>query len=168
MRARCQSGRCRQRVPRASRDAVEWLIVLALLVLTTAVVPRHVLRSSCRNASEASATGGLKTIEAAQQDYRSASPARSFAATLEQLRTGDGSTGARLIDDSLGAGRKSGYIFVLYVQRSPEGIVLDWSAEARPAVYRDGSRRSFFIDRTGVLRGADVGGAPGSVDLPEL
>jgi hypothetical protein len=47
------------------------------------------------------------------------------------------------------------------------GGYLGWRAEAHPIHYGNTGRSSFFIDETGVLRGGDNGGKPGTPDLPE-
>ncbi len=43
-----------------------------------------------------------------------------------------------------------------------------FEATATPAVYRKTGRRSFYIDQTGVLRGADIGGKPADVNAPPV
>jgi hypothetical protein len=47
-------------------------------------------------------------------------------------------------------------------------VFLAWRAEAHPIVYQRTGVRSFYLDKTGILLGADNGGKPGTAGMPEL
>lgn len=147
---------------------------------------------------EAKATRALRALSAAQTNYNFNSKSHSFASTLQELHTGEGPGEAAYIGERLASGRYYGYIVTLSVggfecaERHDEqgnpvpgpecepdatavckshgkpGRFSSWSAEAHPAEYGKTGKRSFYIDESGIIRGADVGGKAGTVDLPEL
>lgn len=72
---------------------------------------------------------------------------------LNQLRD------AGLIDDALAYGEKYGYQFSLAI--NPPGSQFSaFQIWAIPHYYGKGGRRSFYLDTSGVIRGADRSGAP--------
>ena len=150
---------------------IELLIVVAIIGIIAAIAIPSLLRSRM-SANEASASGALKTIAAAQTDYNNNSSPHSFADTLEQLRTGTGAGSVRYIDDALGTGVKSGYQFNM-VAGAPTTVsggnaYFAWSAEAHPIVYQRTGVRSFYVDETGILLGNDIGGVAGINSMPEI
>ena len=146
---------------------IELLIVVAIIGIIAAIAIPSLLRSRM-SANEASASGALKTIAAAQTDYNNNSSPHSFSDTLEKLRSGSGAGGVRYIDDSLGTGFKSGYGFVLLAGANTNNAYYAWSAEAHPIVYTRTGIRSFYVDETGILLGNDVGGGAGTAAMPEI
>jgi type IV pilus assembly protein PilA len=146
---------------------IELLIVVAIIGIIAAIAIPSLLRSRM-SANEASASGALKTIAAAQTDYNNNSSPHSYSDDLEKLRSGAGAGGVRYIDDSLGIGSKSGYFFGLIAGAFTNSAYYSWSAEAHPIVYTRTGIRSFYIDETGILLGNDVGGAIGDSTMPEI
>jgi prepilin-type N-terminal cleavage/methylation domain-containing protein len=146
---------------------IELLIVVAIIGIIAAIAIPSLLRSRM-SANEASASGALKTIAAAQTDYNNNSSPHSFSNTLERLRSGSGAGGVRYIDDQVGNRNKSGYSFTLQAGSQQNNAFFAWSAEAHPIVYKRTGIRSFYIDETGILLGSDVGGTDGNSTMPEL
>jgi type IV pilus assembly protein PilA len=116
-------------------------------------------------ANEGAAVYSLRTISAAELTYQG--QFQRFG-TLEEL------AGANLIDPKLGSGTKSGYRFTVELTSesrtdeefgsSAEGFVVN----CVPLDYRGSGRRSFFVDETQVVRGADNVGLPSSAGDPPL
>jgi hypothetical protein len=73
---------------------------------------------------------------------------------------------AGLIDASLANGNKYGYDLVVSVTPSTPASAGSFTATATPRVYRKNGRWSFYVDKTGILRGADKGGVPATVSDP--
>jgi len=146
---------------------IELLIVVAIIGIIAAIAIPSLLRSRM-SANEASASGALKTIAAAQTDYNNNSSPHSYATALDNLRTGNGAGSVRYIDDALGGGNKSGYTFSMLAGGVNNGAYYAWSAEAHPIVYRRTGIRSFYVDETGILLGSDIGGGPGTTGMPEI
>lgn len=150
---------------------IELLIVVAIIGIIAAIAIPSLLRSRM-SANEASASGALKTIAAAETDYNNNSSPHTFSGSLLDLSTGTGAGGVRFIDDALGNGIKSGYQFALEAgaQTTVSGgnAYFAWSAEAHPIVYQRTGVRSFYIDETGILLGNDVGGGAGVAGMPEI
>lgn len=97
----------------------------------------------------------LNTISGAQATFKSSNP--TFA-TLQQLRD------AGLIDSVLATGEKYGYVFsITLVTRTP-GKTPGFQVSAVPRRYGRTGRRSFYLDESGVIRGADRQGAPANAD----
>jgi hypothetical protein len=72
---------------------------------------------------------------------------------------------ARLIDMVLGAGAKHGYSYSVTFTTGPSPT---FQLYATPMNYGVTGIRSFFIDQTGVLRGADRGGFPAEPTDPPI
>lgn len=138
-------------------------LVLSVLSLTTAPVGLVVaaiavpnLMAARRAANEGSAMHSLRLISQAEFVYQS-----SFAkfGTLEELAAND------LIDPKLGAGAKNGYNFTVTLDSAnPESF----EVTGVPEDYRSSGTRSFYIDETFVMRGADNFGEPSTKMDPPL
>lgn len=97
----------------------------------------------------------LNTISGAQATFKASNP--TFA-TFQQLRD------AGLIDPVLATGEKYGYIFsITLVVYSPSQST-GFQVSAVPRRYGRTGRRSFYLDESGVIRGADRQGAPANAD----
>ena len=116
-------------------------------------------------ANEGAAIYSLRTISAAEMTYQSQFQRYG---TLEELGA------ANLIDPKLASGTKSGYRFSL--ELTSESAAADefgqssggFAVSCVPVDYRSSGLRSFFVDETHVLRGADNVGMPSSTADPPL
>jgi hypothetical protein len=70
------------------------------------------------------------------------------------------------VDDTLGGGTKSGYMFTITVTGNPLQDEVQWEATAFPINKGNTGNRTFYIDESGVIRGLDVGGPEGVPGIP--
>lgn len=146
---------------------IELLIVVAIIGIIAAIAIPSLLRSRM-SANETAAQGGLKTIAAGETDYNTNSTPHTYTGTLACLGSGNGAGGVRFIDPNLASGMKQGYTYILQSGDIIEGSVWTWSAAAWPITYQSTGVRSFYIDETGIIRGQDVGGGIGNVEMPAV
>jgi type IV pilus assembly protein PilA len=147
-------------------------LVLSITSLATAVPIGIIAAIAIPNllqariaANEGSAIHSLRTISAAEMTYQA--QFQKYG-TLEELAA------ASLIDPKLATGTKSGYRFTVELtdesaaagefDQSPGGFAVS----CVPVDYRHSGRRSFFVDETSVVRGADNVGMPSSTSDPPL
>src|SRR5262245_16216464 len=123
---------------------IELLIVVAVIGIIAAIAVPALLTSRM-SANEASASGALKTIAAAQTDYNNNSSPHTFAPSLIELRT------RGLIDQELGNGEKQGYQFEIVIPAGKSARSY-WQATAIPRSPGKSGDRSFYVDETGVIR----------------
>lgn len=93
-------------------------------------------------ANETSAIASLRTIVTAQNQY--AATCGGIYGTLTALS----SVNPPYIDDVLGGGRKSGYLFTM----SLLGNGSNYRIRANPAAFRKTGSRYFFVDDSGMIR----------------
>jgi hypothetical protein len=110
-----------------------------------------------RAANEASALYTLRQFSVAQSEYQT-----NFGkyGTLDELAA------QNLIDHKLAMGRKNGYKFVIEVT-TDENNLEGFAVTAVPLTSTSGTR-SFYVDETLVVRGADKTGEPASKLDPPL
>ena len=150
---------------------VELLIVIAIIGILAAGAIPNLLRARM-SANEAAAEAACRTIAGAQTDYNNNTSPHTYAENLSQLATGFMAGGVAFIDPDLGNGLRNGYNFQMAGGTPilmPDEIYVSfhsWSVAAWPIVYGSTGSRSFYIDETGVIRGSDLGGVPGTVTLP--
>lgn len=147
-------------------------LVLSITSLLTAVPIGIIVAIAIPNllqariaANEGAAIYSLRTISAAEMTYQS--QFQKYG-TLEELAA------ASLIDRKLATGTKSGYRFTVELtsegaaagefEQSPGGFAVT----CVPVDYRRSGKRSFFVDETSVVRGADNVGMPSSASDPPL
>lgn len=122
--------------------AIELMIaIVSVAVVSAAAIPT--LQRSRMSANEASASGALKTIAAAQTDYNNNSSPHSFADSLAELAD------AGYLDQELGAGEKQGFLFTVTTVSGLADVA--WAGAAVPRVPQRSGQRSFFIDETGIV-----------------
>ena len=110
----------------------------------------------CEN-SETEAIQTLRAIYGAEVTYQSNSGFGNFG-TLQNLSSNG------LIDSSTATGGRCGYNFaVTTVDRSPNSPP-SFYINAVPQQYPSTGRRSFYVDESGVVRGADRNGQPAGAD----
>jgi len=120
------------------------------------------LLASRRAANEGSAQSSLRTLHAAEATYQATKGAGNFGALSELAAEG-------LIDSRLATGTKSGYKFTVelttnetnYPGFAVVGVPMTYGGVEATGI------RSFYVDETGVIRGADKFGRPATKeDLP--
>ncbi|HZH90400.1 MAG TPA: prepilin-type N-terminal cleavage/methylation domain-containing protein [Pyrinomonadaceae bacterium] len=133
---------------------IELLIVVAIIGIIAAIAIPNLLASR-RASNEASAIASVRTLGTAQATFLSTvGNNTAYAANIAALG------GASLIDATLAAGTKTGYVFT---STSVAGSVA-YTSTATPSSASTGTR-SFFSDESGVIRsragaGAVVGDPP--------
>lgn len=131
---------------------VEIMIVVAIVALLAAIAIPNLLRAR-HNANESAAIASLRTLSSSMESYRAVQTPASYAgATLAALAAAT----PPYIDGVLGAGAKQGYNFVLAVGGGAQPQT--YLAQGTPQVYQTTGSRSFNVDESGVIRGADIGG----------
>lgn len=146
------------------------LLSVGLLLLNLAELSKQ-WEVSELDAHESEAIAALRQIAQAIATYRRAFG--SLPETLAQLgpaaKEGISPDAAGLIDADLTAGKKNGYVFrYRNVPGQSEAGQPGFEVAATPAEYGETGRRSFLLDGTGTLRGADKQGAPATASDPRL
>jgi type IV pilus assembly protein PilA len=140
----------------AGFSLIELLIVVAIILIIAAIaIPNYL--SSRMAANEASAVQSIRTIQTALTSYATTFPTIGYPAALADLSEGAASpciattVQACLIDGTLAAGRKSGYILT-YVQDASHTPSTGYTINADPASRGASGQKSFFTDQPGVIR----------------
>jgi prepilin-type N-terminal cleavage/methylation domain-containing protein len=135
---------------------IELLIVVAIIGIIAAIAIPNLLTSR-RAANEASAVSALRTLHHANANYAATVGAGNYAGTpstvgissLVELHT------ARLVDNVLGTGEKSGYVFVGDRTASSSSTPATFYFAANPStptgILSTGTKR-FGIATEGVIR----------------
>ena len=124
------------------------------LMSTIAAIVIPNLIEARKAGNEAAAIGNLRVLCSAQAIHREQST-QQYADNLAELAR------AGMIDDQLGSGAKSGYLFEML-----QGDQDTWSATATP---KDGAQgnRAFFVDESGIIRYTPFG-QTATADSPVL
>ena len=101
----------------------------------------------------------LRTINSAQATYAASTQNGNYG-TLQNLGQ------ANLIDSVLAEGLKYGYIYEIRRVLNTGTTPPSFYAAARPVIYRKTGRKSFYLDESGAIRGADRGGASATANDP--
>lgn len=105
--------------------------------------------------------GNVRSLHGAQMTYQATTGAGVYG-TLSQLFA------AGLINSRIGNGTNHGYNFiVIIIAPTPTSPAL-FTVQAIPAIYGVTGTRSFYIDVSGVLRGADKQGQPAGANDPPI
>ncbi|HVZ60243.1 MAG TPA: type II secretion system protein [Terriglobales bacterium] len=126
----------------AGFSLIEMLIVVAIILILTAIAIPNLLRSRIA-ANEASAVGSLRAINSAEITYQTTYPDLGFT-SLSSLG------GAGLLDSVLAGGAKSGYSFAL--TSSGSSPATGYTVTGRPSTPGTTGQRYFFTDQSGVIR----------------
>jgi prepilin-type N-terminal cleavage/methylation domain-containing protein len=127
---------------------IELLIVVAIILIIAAIAIPNLLRAR-RSANEGSATASMRTIGSGELLYRS---------TNGNFTTLTGLSGDSIIDNVLGSGAKSGYVFAATPGTTTD---LQFTATGTPAISTGTTQtgaRFYFTDETQVVR-FNIGGA---------
>jgi hypothetical protein len=113
---------------------------------------------------EAGIIASMRALHSAESTYFATAGANFHYGSMAQLNN------LGLIDQALADGEKCGYFFdVVTIAAVPStGVPASFRVRARPWNYPISGIRSFYIDQTGVLRGADHGGGLPSVKDPPI
>lgn len=104
----------------------------------------------------------LRTLHSAQSTYQATYGNGISYGSLSQLRT------AGLIFQVLATGQSHGYSFVVTVFAQSPQTPARFTITAVPQTYGTTGVRSFFIDESGVIRGADRNGEPADQNDPPI
>ncbi len=104
--------------------------------------------------------GALETFMAAELTYFHTPGNEGNFGDFPQLRN------AGLIDPALAYGEKYGYQFSLTIIPPGPVTAAQYRLSAIPRYYGKGGKRSFYLDRSGVIRGANRNGAPATSTDP--
>ncbi|HVB98535.1 MAG TPA: prepilin-type N-terminal cleavage/methylation domain-containing protein [Candidatus Dormibacteraeota bacterium] len=143
---------------------IELLIVVAIILIIAAIAIPNLMRSKML-ADEAAAVGDMRAIFTAATTY-SATYSNGYPPSLAALGppAGGGNNAtcdnANLLDSSLSAGRKSGYVFTYTgsnpVTGSAQGCsnpgFNSYTINADPITRGQTGQRSFFLDPSGTIR----------------
>jgi hypothetical protein len=110
---------------------------------------------------EARAIESLRTIHSAQAIYRTTAGNGNFGTLYDLYYAG-------LINPYLAGGHYYRYVFDCTVTIANPATPALFHARATPSSYGEMGVRSFYIDQTGVLRGADKNGGAASVNDPPI
>ena len=114
----------------------------------------------CGN-TETAAIQSLRTLYGAEITYQSSVGTGNFG-TLQDLHSNG------LIDSATARGDRCGYHFVVVTTNGSPSIQARFFITAVPNQYGVNGRRSFYIDESGIIRGADHNGQPADVNDPPL
>jgi hypothetical protein len=122
-------------------------VIVLIAVLFAYIIPSSSFLGMDR--MQISAAQALRSINTAQTEYAKMHRDKGFASSLKELGS---PPGAALIDENLANGRRSTYSITLN-PASPDGNghTSQYTLTARPNLYGDGGKRSFFSDESGVI-----------------
>jgi hypothetical protein len=107
-------------------------------------------------ANEAWAINTLRAIASAEASFKTKAGAGEYG-SLEQLEK------QKLLESVRAAATQNGYVFEIRIQAGKMESPAVFTVSAVPQTYGVSGRRSFYIDQTGVLRGADKEGGTADV-----
>ncbi len=152
------------------REGGGWkLLSVGLLLLNVPELSRQWAAQELES-REARVIAALRELAEAIATYR-----RGFGVlpeSLEQLgpapKEGISPERAKLVDEELASGKKFGYIFRYRILPGAGDEAARFELAATPAEYGRAGRRSFFLDSSGTLRGADKQGAVATIADPRI
>lgn len=153
------------------RENGQWkLLSLGLLLLDLPTLAEEWDRAELQN-NEKSAIASIKELAAAIEKYRVTYT--RLPQTLAELGPPPSgapkSDHAGLVDAALASGRKDGYSFrYVIVGANDVGAPAIFQIAAIPTEYGRTGTRSYFLDGTGALHGADHQGALGTIVDPKV
>lgn len=136
-------------------SSISILMFLYIAVVAAIAVPN--LMASRRAANEGAAIRALRTLSSAEATYQATVGSSASYGTMEELFR------AGLIDAKLASKMNSGYRFEITVTPRSSFDPAKYEVVATPLTYGTTGTRSFFIDESGVVRGADRRGAEATV-----
>jgi hypothetical protein len=159
------------------REGGNWkLLSMGLILLDVPAMAKQWAQADL-DANEDAAIADLRAIAAAAITYRNAyGELPDMLAMLGPAPPGGVSPeAAGLIDGELAGGEKDGYIIRYSVVPATDfapgedaGKATNFSITSAPKEYGKNGRRSFFLDASGILRGADKHGAVATSNDPRI
>jgi len=154
---------------------IELMIVVAVIAIIAAIAIPNLLRSRM-SANEAAAIGALRTISNAEVQFQSAGILDADADNVGDFALLGPATavgtlanpvaGAEpFVDNVLGSGTKSGYLFVIAPGNAGVGDEI-YTATADPVTPGRTGVRRFFMDNSAVIRFTADGTAPNANSMP--
>lgn len=146
---------------------IELLIVVVIIGVVAAIAIPNFLASR-RAANEGSAVSTLRTLHGANMNYAATIGNGDYAGLVSTVGTSAMAqlAGARLVDDVLGAGNKSGFLFVgdraLATGTEPQTFYFAANPEATSGLQMTGTKR-FGVATDGVVR---YDAAPSTLGTP--
>jgi type IV pilus assembly protein PilA len=137
------------------------LALIPVILIVAAIAIPNLLRARIA-ANEASAIHSVRQIHAAEVTYYLANPNTGYTCALSDLAGNERAasmTKARLIDDRLASGTKSGYQFVVQNCVRPDKGEGKYQVVAYPVSRNQTGVRAFCSDETGVIK-FDPSGSP--------
>ena len=159
------------------RESSQWKILsVGLLLLDIPALGRQWEESDLQ-ARERSAIAAMRQVAGALKSYQRAYG--NLPETLEQLgppvHDGASPETAGMLDSELAKGLAGGYRVRYSIvpatgeeNESERSTAAGFTLAAAPVVYGKDGRRSFFLDSTGTLRGADKNGAVATANDPRV
>ncbi|MEO8434812.1 MAG: DUF4190 domain-containing protein [Pyrinomonadaceae bacterium] len=124
------------------------VIIVPVGIIAAIAIPN--LLASRRAANEGATIQALRTIHSAQATYQSI---HESYATLDELGAD------KLIAADLANGKRSGYKYQINLSSDDVSKPAGFEVVVVPESYPMSGRRSFYLDESGVIRGADAQGA---------
>lgn len=159
------------------RESGQWKILSVGLLLLDIPALGHQWEESDLQTRERSAIAAMRKVASALKSYQRAYG--NLPETLEQLgppaQGGASPEMAGLLDSELAKGSAGGYRLRYAIvpatgeeNESERSTASGFTLAATPVVYGKDGRRSFFLDSTGTLRGADKNGAVATANDPRI
>ena len=159
------------------REAGNWKLISVGLLMLDVPAMAHEWEQADLDAGEDAAIADLRSVAAALDTYRRAygKLPDTLAALGPAPPNGVSPDTASLVNADLAAGSKDGYT-IRYTITPPAGAQSEEDAAkaeafflvSSPKEYGKSGKRSFFLDSSGVLRGADKQGAPATAADPRV
>jgi hypothetical protein len=159
------------------REGGNWKLLSVGLILLDVPGMARQWEQADLDASEDTAIADLRSVAAAAIAYRNAYGIlpETLAALGPAPPEGVSPDAAGLLDSNLAAGKKDGYTFrytitpaVDFAPGEDSGKAVAFSVAASPEEYGKVGRRSFFLDLSGILRGADKKGSVADSTDPRI
>lgn len=163
----------RDRRSEAGFTLMELLIVMAVILILMLVAIPSLLNMTI-HAHETSALASLHAIQDAEVQYTSTYPANGYACTLAALGGASGSPpspqAAQLLQGTLAAGLKDGYIFNLTNCTKAQGannqdVFTSYEVTAVPQTVGKTGNRGFCMDMSGQIKADLAGGTNCTVPI---
>ncbi len=159
------------------REGASWKLLSVGLILLDVPALAKQWEQADLDANEDTAIADLRSVAAAAIAYRNAYGVlpEMLAALGPAPPGGVSPDAAGLIDTGLAAGEKDGYTFRYaivpatdYAPGEDSGKAVNFFVAASPKEYGKMGRRSFFLDSSGILRGADKKGGVADHSDPRI